>query len=264
MATYETLLIHRPSPHIEVVTLNRPQALNATNTQAGRELLRYWRAFDLYEEPDRRAIVLTGAGEKSFCVGADLKERQGMDDIAWKRQHEIFRAGRDAMLRIPIPIIGAINGHALGGGCELALLCDLIVASETATFGLPEIKLGIMPGMGGTQRLPRRIGAARAKDMILTGRTVRAPEALAWGLVDRLVEPGYLMDEAVALATLISENAPISLRQAKKSIDRSLDLTLEAGFALEIECYNLLVASEDRREGVNAFNEKRKPQFRNR
>jgi len=264
MTMYETLLVERPSPHFQLVTLNRPETLNAINTRMGEELLDFFRSFDLYQEPDLRVIVFTGAGERAFCAGGDLKERQGMDETTWKRQHLIFRTGRDTMNRIPIPLIAAVNGAAYGGGLEFALCCDLIVAAEHARFALSEIKLGIMPGNGGTQRLPRRIGPARAKEMILTGQPIEAAKALEWGLVNRVVPQARLLAEAMELAETVAANGPISLRQAKKAIDRGMDVALDSGLALEIECYNALVNTEDRHEGVNAFNEKRTPRFRNR
>ena len=261
---YETLLLEEPTPHIQVITLNRPQVLNAMNTQMGEELRALFRSFDLYREPDLRTLILTGAGERAFCVGADLKERQGMDNVTWRKQHEIFEEALDLIGHFPMPIIAAVNGAVMGGGCELAIACDFLVAGETAVFAQPEVKLGIMPGLGGTQRLPRRIGPNRAKDMVLTGRRVAAAEALSWGLVDRVVPPENVMDEALALAELIAANGPIAVRQAKKSIDRGMDVSLDSGIALEIEAYNVAVPSEDRQEGINAFNEKRPPVFKNR
>ncbi len=261
---HETIIVERPSDHVQLITLNRPKSLNAQNTRMGEEMRAHFREFDPYQEPDIRAVIITGAGERAFGVGGDLKERKGMSDIAWRRQHLVFEEMMEAIRRFPMPVIAAVNGLALGGGCELALACDFILASESAAFAQPEVKLGIMPGSGGTQRLPRRIGPNRAKDMILTGRQVSAQEAFQWGLADRLIPPERLMEEALAFAALIAQNGPLAVRQAKKSIDSGMDLSLDAALALEIEAYNVIIPSEDRQEGVNAFNEKRPPRFKNR
>jgi enoyl-CoA hydratase/carnithine racemase len=261
---YETLLVEPPRDHVQVVTLNRPQVLNAINTQMGRELRAFFRDFDHGQEPDVRAVILAGAGERAFCAGADLKERRGMDEVVWRRQHVIFEEAFEALWRFPVPLIAAVNGVAFGGGCEIALACDLIVAAEEASFAQPEVKRGILPGGGGTQRLPRRIGIARAKELIFTGEPIDARTALHWGLANRVVPRARLLAEARALAAAIATNGPIAVRQAKKAIDRGYDLALESGLTLEIEAYNVALASEDRHEGINAFNEKRPPQFKNR
>ncbi len=261
---YETLLVDTPQEHVMRITLNRPDRMNAFNTKMGEELRDFFRDFDHYQEPDIRVLIFTGAGERAFCAGGDLKERKGMTNAQWRHQHEIFEDCFEQMRRFPPPIIAAVNGIAMGGGCEMAVHCDLIVAAENAVFGQPEVKLGIMPGGGGTQNLPRRIGPGRARDMILTGRQVKAEEAFAWGLADRLVPSEYLMDEALVLAGMIAKNGPIAVRQAKKAINWGMDLSLDAGLMLEIAAYNVAVPSEDRQEGVNAFNEKRPPRFKNR
>lgn len=261
---YETLLLDQPAEHIQRITLNRPEVMNALNTQMGIELRDYFRNFDHFAEPDTRVLIITGTGEKAFCAGGDLKQRKGMSDAEWRHQHEIFEDALDHLRRFPPPVIAAVNGMAMGGGCEMAVHCDLIVASETAVFAQPEVKLGIMPGGGGTQNLPRRIGPGRARDMIFTGRQVKAEEALQWGLADRVVPQEYLMDEAMALAEMIAKNGPIAVQQAKKAINWGMDLSLDAGLMLEIAAYNVAVPTEDRREGVNAFNERRPPKFKNR
>jgi len=264
MSAFETLSIGTPAPHLRLVTLNRPQAMNSLSTRMGEELRAFFRAPAELLDADVRAVILTGAGEKAFCAGADLKERQGMSDDTWRRQHVIFEEASEALWRFPIPLIAAVNGVALGGGCEFALACDFILASETARFGQPEVKLGIMPGAGGTQRLPRRVGIARAKELLFTGRLLNAAEALSWGLVNHVVPPGDLMDKALELAGMIAANGPIAVRQAKKAVDRGYELPLAEALDFEIQAYNIAVPSADRQEGINAFNEKRAPQFRNR
>lgn len=261
---HETIIVDRPADHIQRVTLNRPKSMNAQNTRMGEELRAFFREFDPFQEPDIRALIITGAGERAFCVGADLKERKGMTDQAWRRQHLIFEEMVEALRRFPMPVIAAVNGAAMGGGCELALACDFIMAAHTAVFAQPEVRLGIMPGIGGTQRLPRRIGPSRAKDMVLTGRHISAEQALDWGLADRVFPAESLMDDVLAFADSIAQNGPLAVRQAKKSIDSGMDLSLDAALALEIEAYNVIIPSEDRQEGINAFNEKRPPKFKNR
>ncbi|MCZ6844180.1 MAG: enoyl-CoA hydratase-related protein [SAR324 cluster bacterium] len=261
---YKTLLVDSPADHVRRITLNRPDVMNALNTEMGLELREFFRQCDYTEEPDTRVLIITGAGERAFCAGGDLKQRQGMSDSDWRHQHEIFEDAFGHLRRFPPPIIAAVNGMAMGGGCEMAVACDLIVASENAVFAQPEVRLGIMPGAGGTQNLPRRIGPGRARDMVFTGRQVKAGEAFQWGLADRLVPHDSLMDEALALAVTIAKNGPIAVQQAKKAINWGLDLSLDAGLMLEVAAYNVAIPSEDRHEGVNAFNEKRPPNFKNR
>ncbi len=264
MKKYETLLVDAPAEHVQRITLNRPEVMNAFNTEMALELRDCFRNFDHAGEPDIRVLIITGAGDKAFSAGGDLKQRQGMSDAEWRHQHEMFEDTFGHIRRFPPPIIAAVNGMAMGGGCEMAITCDLIVASENAVFAQPEVRLGIMPGAGGTQNLPRRIGPGRARDMVFTGRQVRAEEAFQWGLADRLVPHEYLMDEALALAEIIARNGPIAVQQAKKAINWGMDLSLDAGLMLEVAAYNVAVPSEDRHEGVNAFNEKRPPKFKNR
>jgi enoyl-CoA hydratase/carnithine racemase len=264
MTAYETLLVEALEPHILKVSFNRPQALNTFNTRLGEEVRSFFRDFDHGQEPDVRVVILTGTGERAFCAGADLKERLGMSDETWRRQHVIFEEAAEVLWRFPVPVIAAVNGLALGGGCEFALACDFIVASENARFGQPEVKRGIMPGAGGTQRLPRRVGIARGKELLFTGRMVDAAEALAWGLVNHVVPPERLMDKVLELARQITENGPIAVRQAKKSANRGFDLPLSEALAYEIEAYNVAIPTEDRMEGIAAFNEKRPAVFKNR
>lgn len=260
---YETLALEPVGEHVLVVTLNRPEVLNAINTQMGRDMLDLWT--QLAADPgELRCAVLTGAGERAFCAGGDLKERDGMTDEAWRAQHEIFERAFMALMECTVPVIAAVNGHAYGGGLETALGCDFIYASRSARFALSETRLGIMPGGGGTQNLARAVGERRAKELILSARAFSADEGHAWGLINRVCEPDKLRSEAIASAGAIAENAPLSVRQAKKSIHYGLQMDLLSGYRFEIEAYNRLVTTEDRHEGVRAFNEKRKPQFRGR
>ncbi len=259
---YSTLRTEIIDRHVLLVTLNRPEVSNAVNTQMGRDLLDLWSG--LISPGDVRAIVLTGAGNRVFCAGGDLKERNGMAKEQWEAQHEIFERQYRALLDCPVPVIGAANGHGFGGGLEILLACDFIYAAKAARFALTEVTLGIMPGTGGTQFLPRAVGERRAKEIIFLGKPFGAEDALQWGLINRLCESETVVSEAVATAAAIAENAPLSIRQAKKSIHHGLDMDLKSALHYEIEAYNRLVGSEDRLEGVRAYNEKRKPVFKGR
>ncbi|MGJ3259079.1 MAG: enoyl-CoA hydratase/isomerase family protein [Rhodospirillales bacterium] len=258
---FETLDISRPANHVMVVTLNRPDVRNAFNTQMGAELLELWTA--LYRDPSQcRVVVLTGAGDKAFCAGADLKERHGMSDDAWRQQHALFEQMIRAMMDCPVPVIGAINGAAFAGGLEVALNADFLYAVPAARFAFTEVTIGIMPGASGTQHLPRAIGVRRAKEAILSGKPFSAEQALEWGLVNRLCAPDTLMDEALETAAAIAANAPIAVRQAKTAVAASQSTDIKTGYDVEIACYQRVVDTEDRLEGVAAFNEKRKPDFK--
>ncbi len=208
-----------------------------------------------------RAVVLTGQGDRAFCAGADLKERARMTAEEVHGFHAAVRDGFTGIERAPQVFVAALNGFALGGGLELALACDLRVMAEGAEVGLPEVGLGIIPGAGGTVRLPRVVGVARAKDLILTGRRVGAAEALTMGLVSRLAPPARLREEALALAEQIARNAPISLRQAKRAVDGGFGLPVDEALALENRLYQDCLASKDRVEALRAFAEKRSPLF---
>jgi enoyl-CoA hydratase/carnithine racemase len=212
-------------------------------------------------ETAARCIVLTGEGDKAFCAGGDLKERRGMGDDEWMRQHLVFERMARAILNCPIPVVAAVNGAAYGGGCEMAAACDFIYAADTACFALTEVTLGIMPGAGGTQTLARAVGERRAMEIILSGRPFGAAEALAWGLVNEVVPASRLQDAAFDIAARIAGNAPIAVRQAKQAIRRGLQMSLSDALAFEIEAYNRMVPTADRREGIAAFNEKRRPVF---
>ena len=257
---FETIVTERRDNHVLVVTLNRPDVANALNTQMGLDLMELFEGLTLDLEA-LRAIVLTGQGTKAFCAGGDLKQRNGMTDEAWQAQHLVFERMLRAMLACPIPVIAAVNGAAYGGGCEIAAAADFIYASSNARFALTEVTLGIMPGTGGTQNLPRAIGERRAKELILSGLPVTAEEAERGGLVNRVLAPEELLAAALAIAGRIAGNGPLSVRQAKQAIQRGLQMSLADGLAFEIEAYNRLIPTADRREGVLAFNERRKPNF---
>jgi enoyl-CoA hydratase/carnithine racemase len=263
MPTYRHLLVTRSDDHhVVTVTLNRPEQHNAMNTAMGEDLLACFDA--LARDPGARVVVFTGAGDKAFCAGGDLKERNGMTDETWRAQHVIFEQAAMRVLRCPIPVIAAVEGFALAGGCELAILSDFIVAGETAVFGVPETTLGIFPGIGGTQLLPRILGAPLAKELIFTGRRMKAEEAKAVGLINHLVPAGQARAKATEIAVSIARNGPIAVRQAKKAIAYGGETDLETAMILAIEAYNATVVTEDRLEGVRAFNEKRRPEFKGR
>lgn len=261
MRKYETITLEMPTPHVLTIVMDRPRAANAMNTQMGLDLMEIFEGF-LVDTQGLRCLILTGRGDKAFCAGGDLKERKGMTDKQWLSQHAIFERMVRAIVGCPLPLVAAVNGAAYGGGCEVTAACDFVYASESARFALPEVTLGIMPGAGGTQNLARAVGARRAKELILSGTPFGAAEAAEWGLVNKVCAPETLIQEAEAIATRIAENAPISVRQAKQSIQRGLDMSIWDGLAFEIEAYNRMVPTSDRYEGVLAYNEKRKPRFK--
>jgi enoyl-CoA hydratase/carnithine racemase len=245
--------------HVVTISIDRPARRNALDLEHFDALADAWKRFR--DDPDAWVAILTGAGERAFCAGGDLKERNGMSDAAWRAQHEIFERAFISIVECPLPVIAAVNGHAFGGGLEMALCCDFAYAVPEARLALSEVSLGIMPGGMGTQTLPRAVGERRAKELILTARAFSAAEALQWGVINRICELTDLLGEALGTAQAIAANAPLSVRQAKKSIHNGLPMDLLAGYRYEIEAYNHLVDTEDRREGVKAFNEKRKPRF---
>lgn len=261
LPTYATLKLEMVEPHVLLITLNRPEVANAINTQMGHDMLDLWRRLT-DDAGDVRCAILTGSGDKIFCAGGDLKERNGMTKQQWVAQHELFERAYWTLVEVPVPIIAAINGHAYAGGLETALACDFLYASSAARFALTEVSIGIMPGGGGTQNLPRAVGERRAKEIILTAKPFSAQQAAEWGLVNRICEPGELMNAALETARIIAGNAPLSVRQAKKSIHFGLQMELKTAYRFEVEAYNHLIETEDRYEGIRAFNEKRKPVFK--
>jgi enoyl-CoA hydratase len=261
MKTFETVIVEFAQDHTVLVTLNRPEVANAMNTQMGLDLLEIFQGFCIAPKK-QRCIVLTGAGGKAFCAGGDLKQRNGMTDEMWQDQHLIFERMIRAAMGCPVPIVAAVNGAAYAGGLEISLCADFIYAAEHARFALTEVTLGIMPGAGGTQNLPRAVGARRAKEILLTGRPFNAQQALDWGMVNRICKADTLVAEALETAAVIAGNAPISTRQIKQSVNMGLNTDLQTAMMFEIEAYNRLVPTDDRREGIRAFNEKRKPAFK--
>jgi enoyl-CoA hydratase/carnithine racemase len=263
MTTFETVSVAYPSEYIVLVTLNRPEVANAMNTRMGLDLLAVFDGF--CSAPNKqRCVVITGAGTKAFCAGGDLKQRNGMTDEQWQDQHLIFERMIRVMVGCPVPIIAAVNGAAYAGGMEISLCADFIYASETARFALTEVTLGIMPGAGGTQNLPRAVGGRRAKEILLTGRPFTVQQAAEWGMVNRICKPETLVADALETAAIIAGNAPISTRQIKQSVNMGLNTDLQTGMMFEIEAYNRMVPTDDRREGIQAFNEKRKPVYKGR
>ena len=259
---FETLRLHEHQPGLLVLTLHRPEARNAFNTQMGRELRELFVPLR-FTPGELRCIVVTGAGS-AFCSGGDLKERRGMSDDDWRLQHAIFEEAFYAIMDCSVPLIAAVNGPAFAGGLELALACDFIYASTEARFAFTEVAIGIMPGVGGTQNLPRAVGERRAKEIILGAAPFGAQEALDWGMVNSLHAPDKLMPAALEAAARIAGNAPIAVRQAKKAIRVGMQVDLASGLSYEVQAYERMISTEDRREGVAAFNEKRKPRFKGR
>jgi enoyl-CoA hydratase/carnithine racemase len=244
------------------IVLDRPAALNALSTSLAAELAAAWH--DLTADEDVRAVVLAGVGDRAFCAGADLKERAAMRHADFMSQRPVFRSAFLGLLGLPQPVIAAVHGFALGGGCELALCCDLIVADETAVFGLPETTVGLVPGSGGTQLTLRRLGPGRAADLVLTGRHVPAAEAAQIGLADRVVPAGQAGVAALELAMQIAANSPVAVRAAKQALRLGAGVSLSAGLEIEDAAWRTAVGSADRREGIAAFAERRKPRWQGR
>jgi enoyl-CoA hydratase/carnithine racemase len=241
------------------LVLDRPKAMNAVSSEMARNIAAACAA--LADDGSVRAVVLTSTHERAFCVGADLKERNSFSDAEMTRHRPISRAAYTGVLELPVPAIAAVHGFALGGGYELALSCDVIVADRTAVVGLPEVSVGVIPGGGGTQLLPRRVGAARAAELIFSARRVPAEEAHALGMVDELVAPGEDRTAALELAGRIAANSPVGLRAAKRALRLGHGLDLRAGLDIEDAGWRTIAFSGDRAEGVAAFNEKRTPDW---
>jgi enoyl-CoA hydratase len=255
--SYKTIKLE-VSGAIATLTFNRPDVLNALNP----EMIGQFRDVlgDLREMPKVKVLILTGAG-RAFVAGADIRVLQGLDALGAKQFAETGQSVLFALEAMDIPVIACINGFAMGGGCEIAMACDFVCASEDAQFGQPEISLGIIPGFGGTQRLARLVGKARAKELCMTGRIITAQEAFAMGLVTRVFPAETLMDEALKIARTIAEKGRVALRAVKHVIDNGLDVDLKTGCALEADAFSICFASPDQKEGTTAFLEKRPPKF---
>ena len=246
--------------HIATITFNRPEVLNALNEASLKE---FSHAVDkVTGDEDIRVLILTGAGDKSFVAGADIKEFLKFNALKAKVFSEMGHCIVNKLQDLPIPVIGAVNGFALGGGCEVAIACDFIYASENAMFGLPEINLGIIPGFGGTQRLPRLVGKNRAKEMIFTGKMISAAEAQAMGLVNKVCAQDQLMTEVSNIAKIMVSKGKVSLRAAKQTINTGMDVDLKTGCRIEIDAFAICLASPDAKEGTLAFLEKRAADFK--
>jgi enoyl-CoA hydratase len=259
---HETILLERPEAGVWLLTVNRPKALNALSPQVLYEIASAVATVDA--DSDTRALLVTGAGDKAFVAGADIAAMSAMTAIEGREFALKGHAALRALELAPFPVIALVNGFALGGGCELALACDWIVASEKAVFGQPEVGLGICPGFGGTQRLARRLGTALALELVTTGRQVKADEALRIGLANHVVAPGALIDEGLKQARAIASKAPVAVKMAKHLVQRGQDVDLANANALEADVFGFLCATEDKHEGMAAFLEKRVPAFKGR
>jgi len=256
------VVVERRAGGVVWVTLNRPDARNALSRQVNLDLRRI--AGELGDDPAVRAVVITGAGERAFCAGADLKERRGVAAVDTAPYVDAISSAIVAWARLPKPTIAAVNGFAFGGGFELALACDFRVAADTAVFALTEVRLGIMPGAGGTQRLPRLLGVARAKELVMLGRRVSARRALDIGLVTAVAPAAGLAAAVDELLADLAACAPLSVAQAKAAIDRGTEVPLDEALRIERDCYDVTLLSEDRNEGLRAFAEKRPPVYKGR
>ncbi len=255
---YTCIRTYQPRAGVGAIQIDRAKVLNALSLQTMIELVSAFEAFDA--DPDIRCIVLHG-NEKAFAAGADITEMADADSVTMLQRDQFARWERIRLVKTPV--IAAVSGFALGGGCELAMLCDMIVASETAQFGQPEINIGAMPGAGGTQRLTRAVGKAVAMELVLTGRTLSAHQAREAGLVNKVVPVDYYLQEAIALAAEVASKAPIAVRLAKEAVLKAHSTTLEGGLEFERKNFYLLFSTEDQKEGMSAFVEKRKPTWKN-
>ncbi|MCF6248203.1 MAG: enoyl-CoA hydratase-related protein [Desulfobacula sp.] len=262
MTKTDPLLLVEEKNKAVILTMNRPKVMNCLNF----DLLYSMRdqIDELQYRTDIRCVIITGAGEKSFCAGADLKERAGLTQQEVKKFIITIRNLLTSIQNLPIPVISAVNGIALGGGTEVALASDIRIASDNAGMGLTEARLAIIPGGGGTQRLPRIIGVAKAKELIFTGRRVDAKEALDIGLVNKVTRPENLLAACIEMAEMIAQTGPIAVEMAKYAIDKGIETDLATGLAIESNAYRVTIPTEDRVEGLTAFREKRKPVYKGR
>jgi enoyl-CoA hydratase/carnithine racemase len=256
---YDGITVRRHDGFVAEVVLDRPEAMNTLNTAMAQSIIAA--CAELGADKDVRAVVLSAAGAKAFCAGADLKERNSMTDAQLLRQREIFRKAFGGVLRLPQPTVAAVHGYALGGGCEFAMSCDIIVADETAVFGLPEVTVGLVPGGGGTQLALRRLGTGLAADLILTGRRIAIDEAERSRLIARRVPAGRAGEEALGVATVIAANSPVAVQAAKRALRNGWGVALESALDIEDAAWRTAALSDDRREGIAAFAERRAPHW---
>ncbi len=257
MTTDEPMILTETDGHVAIIRINRPKVLNALNPAVMTMLAEQFEAYD--KDPEIYVIVLTG-NDRAFAAGADIGDMAEQTAISMYERDQF--ATWERIKRTKKPIVAAVSGYALGGGCELAMNCDVVVASETAQFGQPEINIGVMPGAGGTQRLTRAVGKALAMDVILTGRFLSAEEALTHGLVSRVVPAEHYFKEAIKVAKVMASKGPLALRMAKESVNKAFETTLAEGLEFERKVFYTLFATEDQKEGMRAFVEKRKPDFK--
>ena len=262
VSEFKHLEVTRPAAGVILAQLNRPEVLNAVNTRLGQEILDLFTHINSGQDDEARCVVMTGAGERAFCVGGDLKERNGMTDAQWQAQRIIFKQYNLAMERCPIPVLCAVNGYALGGGAEMILRTDFAYAADSARFGFPEVKRGFMPGSGGTQRFARIVGEHRAKELILTGEQFSAQDALAWGMINRLAPQADVLSATLAAAEKVAQNPPLAVRIIKQCIHAGLQTDIETGLAIEVLGHQRLTSAPDRMEGIAAFVEKRRPEWK--
>lgn len=258
--TYQNILLEQPESGIYLLTVNRPKVLNALNAQTVSEMESAIQTIS--DDRSARVLLVTGAGEKAFVAGGDIAEMQGLQAMQAKAFSQQGLRVLRSLEQLPVPTIAVVNGYCLGGGNELAMACDWIMASDKAVFGQPEVNLGVTPGFGGTQRLTRRVGTAMAVEMITTGRNVKAEEAIAIGLINHVYPADQLMDEALKVARTIAAKGPVSVRLAKEAIQRGAHMDLDSAGLLESEVFALCFATADQKEGMTAFVEKRKAAFK--
>ncbi len=256
---YKNLIIEKKDD-IAILTFNRPKVLNALNSETLKEF--ECALYEIENDNECKVLILTGAGDKAFIAGADIKEMKDMNPVQAKEFSKLGHRAIGKLQEMEKPIIAAVNGYALGGGCEVAISCDFIYASKNAQFGLPEVTLGVFPGFGGTQRLIEFVGKPIAKELIFTGKFIKAEEALKLGLVNKVCEPENLMDEVIKTAKKIASNGQIAVRWAKSLINTGCDVDMKSGCKLESEMFGLIFSTNDQKEGMDAFLNKRKPQFK--
>jgi len=259
---YQNITYELKDGGIAVVTINRPKVLNALNGPTLQELGQVF--CDIASDPEARVVILTGAGEKAFVAGADISQMVEFNSLAGDTFANMGQEVLNSIENCPKVVIAAVNGYALGGGTEISMACDFIIASDKASFGQPEINLGIIPGFGGTQRLPRLVGKGMAKQLVCTGDIIKADEALRIGLVNKVVPSDELMDEVMGVAKKIASKGQVAVRVAKECVNRGVNMDLRHALAFERESFAILCSTEDQKEGMKAFLEKRKPEFKDR